>query len=314
MFDFARFPFTKSNVVNLDWIMGTLRDLLAGQDAVQQAATEAAEAAESATESAAGAIAAAADATQAAQDATAAIDTVTATAAEALETAEDAETTAQAALDQIGDAVRYSEQTPTEGQQQQARANIGAADAAAVAAAEATATAASQQAAAAQQTATAAATTAAGKATIADAVASSTTTWSSSKISAEIAAASASAPSDAVPLRDAAVGSAGTAATYARGDHVHPSNVVQVPMTVSTGSWMAGSGYYYKALDLSGTDAGVNTRVDITLDAAVVIQMIADGVQALLVVNNGSTFDLVAVGAAPTAAFACELYLTEVSS
>ena len=142
-FNWAAFPSTDYNKINLDWIFDTLKKLVAGQDAMDAAVKEAQQAAADAEAAAAGITGAvkydsaqALDATEQAQ----ARSNIGAASASDLSTTD---ATATAAATDAANAVSYATaQTLTAPQQAQARTNIGAASAADLSTTDATATAA----------------------------------------------------------------------------------------------------------------------------------------------------------------------------
>ena len=103
---------------------------------------------------------------------------------------------------------------------------------------------------------------------------------------------------------------AGSATTYAKRDHVHNTPIV-VGSVTTTASWTdSGSGYYTQSVTISGATA--NSKIDLQPSAAVLIQLISDGVSALYVENNSGTLTMYAVGAAPTTEMTIQVTLTEV--
>ena len=147
-FNWDLFPSTDYNRINLDWIFDTLKKLVAGQEAMDQAVEAAQQAAADAEAAAAGIVGAvkydapqALDATEQAQ----ARSNIGAASASDLSTTD---ATATAAATDAANAVSYAAaQTLTATQQTQARSNIGAASASDLSTTDATATAAATDAA-----------------------------------------------------------------------------------------------------------------------------------------------------------------------
>ena len=96
---------------------------------------------------------------------------------------------------------------------------------------------------------------------------------------------------------------------YALADVTHP---LPRAASVSLGASWTGAGPYTQAVTLAGVTA--HSKVDLQPDAAAISQLIADGVQALYLVNNNGTLTAWAVGACPTAALTVQAVITEVAA
>ena len=84
--------------------------------------------------------------------------------------------------------------------------------------------------------------------------------------------------------------------------------------TITTTTTWSGSGPYTQTVTLSGYTATANTKVDIQLTAAQIVQLITDGVTSLLVSNSNGTLTMYATGAKPTTAMTIQATCTEVTA
>ena len=80
--------------------------------------------------------------------------------------------------------------------------------------------------------------------------------------------------------------------------------------TLSLAATWNGSGPYTQEITIPGTTQ--NSKVDLQPDAAVLTQMLTDGVTALWVQNDAGTLTIYALGAAPTQAISVQCSMTEV--
>lgn len=125
-------------------------------------------------------------------------------------------------------------------------------------------------------------------------------------------------PGDNTPLMDAATGSAGSNASFARQDHVHPANAKKYNVTFSSGSWSADqSGNYYtkdvtNVFSTAGATITNNTKVDIQAETSAILQMMVDGTTAVYVENSNGTLTAYAIGGIPSAALTFQAVLSEV--
>lgn len=125
-------------------------------------------------------------------------------------------------------------------------------------------------------------------------------------------------PGDNTPLMDAATGSAGSNASFARQDHVHPANAKKYNVTFPSGSWSADqSGNYYtkdvtSVFSTAGATITNNTKVDIQAGTAAILRMMVDGTTAVYVENSNGTLTAYAIGGMPAAALAFQAVLSEV--
>lgn len=78
-----------------------------------------------------------------------------------------------------------------------------------------------------------------------------------------------------------------------------------------SGTW-SGAGPYTQTVTVTGYTVTANSKIDLQPNAAAITQLIADGVQALYVLNDGGALTAYAVGAAPTAALTLQCTITEV--
>ena len=123
------------------------------------------------------------------------------------------------------------------------------------------------------------------------------------------------AASDADPAMDGAA-AAGSSTSWARGDHVHPSDTSKQPnitagtMALST-SW-SGSGPYTQTATITGVTLTANSKVDIQPTAAQMAQLMADGVTAIVAENTSGTVTVTAFGAAPSTGLSMQITVTEV--
>lgn len=81
--------------------------------------------------------------------------------------------------------------------------------------------------------------------------------------------------------------------------------------TISLSQGWQGTGLYTQAVSIAAGTA--NSKVDLQPEAAVLSQLIADGVTALYIGNDNGVFTAYAVGAAPTAALTLQATITEVT-
>lgn len=96
-----------------------------------------------------------------------------------------------------------------------------------------------------------------------------------------------------------------------KGDRGDAATIVKT-ITVST-SW-SGNGPYTQTVTVSDYVVTSNSKVDLQPDAAVLAQLISDGVKALYIENNSGTLTIYAVGAAPTTALTIQCTITEVTT
>lgn len=76
-------------------------------------------------------------------------------------------------------------------------------------------------------------------------------------------------------------------------------------------SW-SGSGPYTQTVTVSGATISSNSKVDLQLTPAQIAQLIADGVEALVIENNAGTLTATAIGATPSTALTVQCTVTEV--
>lgn len=81
--------------------------------------------------------------------------------------------------------------------------------------------------------------------------------------------------------------------------------------TVSLSQEWQGTGPYTQAVSIAAGTA--NSKIDLQPEAAVLSQLIADGVTALYIGNDNGVFTAYAVGAVPTAALMLQATITEVT-
>lgn len=82
--------------------------------------------------------------------------------------------------------------------------------------------------------------------------------------------------------------------------------------TVSLSQGWQGTGPYTQAVSIAAGTA--NSKVDLQPEAAVLSQLVADGVTALYIGNDNGEFTAYAIGAAPTVALTLQATITEVTA
>lgn len=89
------------------------------------------------------------------------------------------------------------------------------------------------------------------------------------------------------------------------------TKVKTASVTLNT-TWTASGDNFTKSVTISGVTA--NSKIDVQPDAAVIAQLVNDGVTALYFANDNGTVSAVAVGAMPTASMTVQVTITEVTA
>ena len=95
-------------------------------------------------------------------------------------------------------------------------------------------------------------------------------------------------------------------------DKVKLNNISHKLITLQLPASWAGTGPFTQVLTIDGATA--NSKIDLQPDAAVIAQLLSDGVQALYIVNDNGTCTAYAVGAAPSTAITVQATVTEVTT
>lgn len=109
---------------------------------------------------------------------------------------------------------------------------------------------------------------------------------------------------DSAPALDAAE-------LQAMSDSIEGSQTLANSVTLTTAWTDAGDDVFTQEVTVSGGTA--NSKVDLQPSAAQLKALMADGVSALYVENDGGTFTVYAIGAAPTAEMTVQITRTEVA-
>ena len=154
------------------------------------------------------------------------------------------------------------------------------------------------------------------------------TVWSGTYYQASIALGSWSNSSKIIPSASTTTpsmdgtASYGNSTSYARSDHVHPTDTsrqakINTGTITTTTSW-SGSGPYTQTVTVSnlptGVSIGANSKVDLQPDSTAITQLVSDSVKGLYVSNTNGTLTMYAVGAAPSAALTLQVTVTEVTT
>lgn len=94
------------------------------------------------------------------------------------------------------------------------------------------------------------------------------------------------------------------------GDKADKSKIKYITLS---STWTGSASPYSQTVTISGYTVTANTKVDLQPAAAVIQQLIDDGVLGLYIINNNGTLTAYAIGAKPTASLTIQATLSEVT-